>query len=194
MRRWTAALLLGVAAFAGVSALAPSAPAAPGVPTLVAARDLAAGTVLTRADLELRHRPADQRPKTALTAYESAVGRSVNTPVSANDVLTPERLAGAALLTGQPREHVAVALSVTGVEGLGLGPGAVVDVYATGSGSRVATAAAVLAVREPAGDALGSAGPTTVTVSVPPAAAAAVAAARSGLGAGEMFMLALRRS
>jgi hypothetical protein len=118
----------------------------------------------------------------------------VATPISANDVITPERLAGAALLTGQPRDHVAVTLAVTGVEGLGLGPGAVVDVYATGSGSRVATGAAVLAVRQPAGDSFGAPAPTTVTVAVPPAAAAGVAAARSGLGSGEMFMLALRRS
>lgn len=194
VRRWTAALLLGLAAFAGVSALAPSAPAAAGVPTLVAARDLAAGTVLTRADLVLSPRPADHRPRTALAAYETAVGRAIAAPVSANDVITTERLAGAALLAGQPRDHVAVTLAVTAVEGLGLGPGAVVDVYATGSGSRVATAAVVLAVREPAADAFDASGPTAVTVAMPPAGAAAVATARSALGSGEMFMLALRRS
>lgn len=193
-RRWTSALLLGLAAFAGVSVLVPSAPAAPGEPTLVAARDLAAGTVLTRADLMLAPRPADQRPRTALTAYDQAVGRAVAAPVSANDVLTTERLAGANLLASQPRDHVAVTLSVNAVDGLGLGPGAIVDVYATGTGSRVATAAVVLAVREPDADAFDAAGPAAVTVAVPPTGAAAVAAAGSAIGAGDMFMLALRRS
>ena len=196
-RRWTAGLLAGLAAFATVSALAPPGSAAVGEPTLVARRDLPAGAVLTRGDLVLADRPAEVRPRTALTAYEPAVGKVAAVPISVNDVVTPERLRGAALLAGQPADHVAVTLPVAGLDVLGLGPGDHVDVYAAGTGERVATAAVVLAARTPPTDTLGAGGPggaAAVTVSVPPVEAAAVAASLSGLDSGEKFILALRRS
>jgi Flp pilus assembly protein CpaB len=194
IRRWSAALLLGLASFAAVSAFAPAGPATAGEPTLVATRDVPAGTVLGAGDVALAPRPAGLRPRTALAAAEAAVGRVTAVPISANDVVTPERLAGPELLAGQPADHVAVPLPVATVEGLGLGPGDRVDVYAVGSGARVATSAVVLATSTTGSATFGSAGPTTVTVSVPPSAAAAVAASLSGLDSGGMFILALRRS
>lgn len=194
VRRWTAALLAGLAAFAAVSALRPEGSAAAGEPTLVAARDVAAGAVLTRADLALVARPAEQRPRTALTAYEGAIGRVVAVPISAREVVTPERLAGAGVLAGQPEGHVAVNLSVTGVDGLGLSPGDHVDVYAMGTGERVAADAVVLATR--AGDSGGFAATAagSVTVALSPGAVTAVATSMSALESGSTFILALRRS
>lgn len=194
IRRWTAALLLGLASFAAVSAFAPAGPATTGEPTLVASRDVPAGTVLGAGDVTLVPRPAELRPRSALPAAEPAVGRVTAVPISANDVVTPERLAGPGLLAGQPPDHVAVPLPVATVEGLGLGPGDHVDVYAVGSGARVATSAVVLAANTAGSDAFGAGGPTTVTVSVPPSGAAAVAASLSGLDSGGLFILALRRS
>lgn len=194
VRRWTAALLAGLGAFAAVSVLGPQGSSAAGVPTLVAARDVPAGTVLTRSDLVLADRPTEQRPRTALAAYEGVVGRVAAVPISAKDAVTPERLAGAGLLNGQPAGHVAVTLPVTGVEGLGLSPGDRVDAYATGTGGLVASGAVVLVARAPVDEGLGGAGAPTVTVALPPGAVGAVAASLSALDTGGKFILALHRS
>lgn len=194
IRRWTAALLAGLAAFAAVSALAPGGSVAAGVPTLVAARDVTAGSLLTRADLILADRPADQRPRTALAGYERAVGRVVAVPISMHDAVTPERLAGADLLRGQPPGHVAVTLPVTGVEGLGLSPGDRVDVYATGTGAQVAADGVVLVAQTAEDDALGRATDASVTVALPPRSVTLVAASLSALETGGKFIIALRRA
>jgi hypothetical protein len=115
-------------------------------------------------------------------------------PLSVNDVVTPERLRGAALLAGQPADHVAVTLPVAGLDGLGLGPGDHVDVYAAGTGERVATAAVVLAApAAPAEEAFGSSR-AALTVALSPGAASTVAASLSVLQAGDTFVIALRRS
>lgn len=194
IRRWTAALLAGLAAFAAVSALGPRGSVAAGVPTLVAARDVPAGSALSRADLVLADRPSDQRPQTALAAYEGAVGRVAAVPISTNDAITPERLAGADLLRGQPPGHVAVTLPTTGVEGLGLSPGDRVDVYATGTGTLVAADGVVLVARAADDDALGGATGASVTVALPPRSVTLVAASLSALETGGKFIIALRRA
>ncbi|HEU5144641.1 MAG TPA: SAF domain-containing protein [Dermatophilaceae bacterium] len=193
-RRWTAGLLAGLAAFAAVSALAPAGSAAAGEPTLVARRDLPAGAVLTRADVVLADRPAELRPRTALTAYEPAVGKVAAVPISVNDVVTPERLGGSALLAGQPADHVAVTLPVARLDGLGLGPGDRVDVYAAGTGDRVATGAVVLVAPAAATEGTFGPGGAALTVALSPGAASTVAASLSVLQAGDTFVVALRRS
>lgn len=194
LRRWTTALLVGLAAFAAVSALAPSRSGAAGQLTLVATRDLPAGTTVSRADVRLAPHPADVRPRTALGAVEPAVGRVTAVPIPAGDTVTPERLTGSGLLAGLPADQVAIPLPVATVEGLGLGAGERVDVYAVGSGARVASDVLVLAVSAQPTDSLAHRGGTTVTVAVPPEGAAAVAASLSGLDSGGVFILALRRS
>jgi Flp pilus assembly protein CpaB len=150
--------------------------------------------VLTRGDLVLADRPAELRPRTALTAYEHAVGKVAAVPISVNDVVTPERLRGPALLVGQPADHVAVTLPVAGLDGLGLGPGDHVDVYAAGTGDRVATAAVVLIAPASAAEGNFGQGGAALTVALSPGAASTVAASLSVLQGGDRFVIALRRS
>lgn len=189
-----AALLAGLAAFAAVSTLGPSRSVPGGLPTVVAARDLPAGTAVSRSDLRVAERPAGMRPPTALDAPDPVVGRVTAVPIPAGDTVTPERLTGSDLLQGLPADHVAMPLPVATVEGLGLGPGDHVDVYAAGSGARVAGDVLVLAVTPPPTEGLARRAGTTVTVAVPPTAAADVAASFSGPDSGGEFILALRRS
>ncbi|HET7397829.1 MAG TPA: SAF domain-containing protein [Intrasporangium sp.] len=193
MRRWSAALLLALAALVAVSALSPAPGTPTGLPTLVAARDLPAGAVVTRDDLVLDERPAEQRPTTALTAYEPALGRRTAAPIAARDPVTPERLAGAGQLLGQPPGTVALTLPVLPAGTAGVAPGSHVDLYATGSGARTVTDAVVLAVHEPALSGLGDDGGASVTLAVPSAGADRIAASLSALQAGESHLLAVRR-
>ena len=166
------------------------------MPTLVAARDLPAGTVLSREDLELATRAASGRPATGITAYGTVVGKVTAGPISARDTVTPERLVGPGLLAGQPAGHMALTLPVLGGGTAGVSAGAHVDVYATGTGQLAAQDVVVLALTEPAESAFGAAngasGPN-VTVALAPADAGRVATALSALQAGESFVLALRR-
>ncbi len=194
VRRWTSALLLGLAAFAVVTAFAPSPPMPPGEPTVVAARDLPAGAVLAEGDLTVSTRPVDFRPRSAFRTVAEVVGQVTAVPVIADDVVTPERLRGPDLLSAQPAGHVAMTLPVSTVEGLGLAPGVRVDVYAAGSGTRVASGAVVLAATGSTTDGFSPSVTPAITLSVPPAAAGAVAAELNGLDSRGMFVLALRRS
>src|SRR6478609_2215197 len=70
-------------------------PAADGVPTVVAARDLPAGHVLTRADLRVARLSARLRPIGARGDPAAFVRGRIAGPVRAREVITATRLVGA---------------------------------------------------------------------------------------------------
>jgi pilus assembly protein CpaB len=104
-RRLLAAALVAAAAAVAVDALAPPEP--PSRTATVAARDLAAGTVLASSDLTSRRLPPDAVADGALTAA-AAVQRVLTTPVRRGEVLTDARVWGPGLLAGQPAGVVGV--------------------------------------------------------------------------------------
>jgi Flp pilus assembly protein CpaB len=177
-----------------VGALRPAPAEGSGVPTVVMVRDVAAGQVVTRGDVELAARPSAQRPSTALAALETAVGRVAAAPLVAREVLTPERLVGSGLLAGQPVDHVAISVPVLDVSSTGVRAGSRVDLYATGSGALAATDVVVLAVHD-AGEStgLGVSTPPRVTLALDPRQAGDVARSLSALEAGQSLVVAVRR-
>jgi hypothetical protein len=192
-RRWAAALIAAAAAVVMLSALAPHAAQSEGREVLVAVRDLPAGAVVTRDDVEMLGRPASTVPETGLTAYADVVGRTTATALSTRDIVTSERLVGAALLAGQPAGSVAMSVPVLDV-GDATRPGTRVDLYATGSGKATASDVVVLAVRRPAESAsvLGGGSAPQLTVALDADAAATVARSLNGLDGGQGLVVAVR--
>lgn len=164
------------------------------MPTVVMARDVAAGQTIRSDDVALSARPDGQRPVTALSTVEEVVGRSAGAPLSAREVVTPERLVGGDLLAGQPDDRVALSVPVLDAASVGVRSGDHVDLYATGSGTRAATDVVVLTVRAPEeSTGLGSGAPARVTLALDPAQAAEVARGLSALEAGQSLVVAVRR-
>jgi Flp pilus assembly protein CpaB len=158
--RRTAAALLAVAAL--VMALrpvpAPAGAAAPaGTPVVVAAADLAAGTVLTGSDLEIARLPAANVPGGSVREPTSLVGRVLAGSVRSGEPLTDVRLVGAGLTDLLEPEQVAapVRLADLAVAAL-IRTGDRVDVLATppdaGAAEVVVSGALVLASGGPAHD------------------------------------------
>jgi Flp pilus assembly protein CpaB len=193
-RRGLAALLAGVAVWAGVGALSPRASGTVGLPTVVAVRDVAAGAVLGVDDLTVVSRPPAERPDGAASDVDAVLGATAAGPLLAREVVVPSRLLGGSVLAGQPTDHVALTVPVLDASGAGARPGARVDLYATGTGERAASDVVVLAVRE-AGEAgaLGAAHPPQVTLSLGPDDATRVARGLSALEAGQSFVVAIRQ-
>lgn len=193
-RRWVAAVLAGAAVLVTVGALRPAPADGSGVPTVVMLRDVAAGQVVTRDDVELAARPAGQRPSTALAALEPAVGRVAAVRLTVREVVTSERLVGSGLLAGQPTDHVAISVPVLDVSSTGVGAGSRVDLYATGSGTRAATDVVVLAVHDAEeSTGLGTATPPRVTLALDPRQAGELARSLSALEAGQTLVVAVRQ-
>lgn len=192
LRRWGAALLAALAGFLGVTALTPRGAAAPGVPTVVAASDLPAGAVLGEGDLVVEPRPPSHRPDTAVADPGRLVGAVLAAPLSAKEVVTSSRLRGPGLLSGQPSGTVAMSVPVLDPEAAGVTSGSRVDLYASGSGDRVASDVTVLAARVPEASTWSSGGAASLTLALDPQSAAAVARSVSTLQAGEIFVVALR--
>ena len=188
-----AALIAAAAAAVMLSVLAPRATQSGGREVVVAVRDLPAGAVVTRADVEVVGRPVSTVPETGLTAYADVVGRTTATALSTRDIVTSERLVGAALLAGQPTGSVAMSVPVLDV-GEATRPGTRVDLYATGSGEAAASDVVVLAVRRPADSAsvLGDGSSPQLTVALDAGAAATVARSLSGLDGGQGLVVAVR--
>jgi Flp pilus assembly protein CpaB len=132
-RRLLSAGLLAGAMAVALQVLAPPPPAT--VPVLVAARDLAAGAELTRADLRVAHRPPATLPAGALSAPDAATGRPVASAVRRGEVLTDVRLVGAGALRGVGPGLVAAPVRVAepGTAAL-VRPGDTVDVLAAAAG------------------------------------------------------------
>jgi pilus assembly protein CpaB len=133
-RRLLSAGLMAGAMAVALQVLAPPPPAT--VPVLVAARDLAAGAELTRADLRVAHRPPASLPAGALSAPDAATGRPVTSAVRRGEVLTDVRLVGADALRGLGAGLVAAPVRVAepGTTAL-VRPGDTVDVLAAVAGS-----------------------------------------------------------
>lgn len=192
LRRWGAALLAALAGFFALSALGPGVAAGPGIATVVAANDLPAGAVLTADDLVVEPRPPGQRPETAAGRADELVGRVLVTPVVAREVVTPSRLRGPGMLSGQPPGTVAMSVPVLDPRAAGVDPGSRVDLYASGSGDRVASNVTVLATRVPESSSWSAGAAASLTLALDERSAGQVARAVSTLQAGEIFVVALR--
>jgi Flp pilus assembly protein CpaB len=192
-RRIGAALLAAAAVVVALSALLPRVAGERGRAVLVVVRDLPAGAVVSAADVEVALRPAATVPATRLTTPEEVIGHVTATALTTHDVVTAERLVGAALLGGQPAGSVAMSVPVLDV-GEATRPGVRVDLYATATGETAASDVVVLAVRRPS-EALtplaSRAGPQ-LTVALPADAAARVARSLSGLDGGQGLVVAVR--
>jgi Flp pilus assembly protein CpaB len=162
-RRLLAALLAGVAVFAGLRAAAPPAP--PSVWVVTAAHDLDGGAVLATGDLT-RVAYADGTAPDGSTTLDAALGRTLAAPLRRGEPVTDVRLVGPGLLSGysgslDPSGDV-VALPVrvpdAGVVAL-LRVGDLVDLLATdpsgGGTTTVATDVPVLAIPQPDASAQG---------------------------------------
>lgn len=215
LRRGLASGLAGAGVLIGLSVLRP-APRAVGEPTVVAAHALAAGVVVGPGDVRIEPRPAEHRPESAPGSLGTVVGHTTAVAISARDVVTPERLVGPGLLAGQAPGRVAMTVPVVGVGLAGVRAGSRVDVFATGTGERVASDVLVLAVSgagatgggaDPSGGApgtgTGSVGggmpfsdqqTPAVTLALAPEGAAAIARQLSALAGGESFVLAVHGS
>jgi pilus assembly protein CpaB len=205
-RRLLSAGLLAGAMAVALQVLAPPPPAT--VPVLVAARDLAAGAALTRADLRVAHRPPASLPAGALTSQAAATGRPVSSAVRRGEVLTDVRLVGAGALRGLGPGLVAAPVRVAepGTAAL-VRPGDTVDVLAAAAGNSgdagettdatgggyarlVASAVRVLSVPAPAGGRL--AGPVDAGVLLVVATTSSTAARLAAAAVTDRLSVVLR--
>lgn len=86
-RRLLAALLAGLAVWAGLTALRPAPPTT--VPVLVAARAITGGAIIQPADVVVRDLPEDAQPDAFLTGIDQAVGKPATLPLPSGAVLMP---------------------------------------------------------------------------------------------------------
>jgi Flp pilus assembly protein CpaB len=189
-RRAAAALLVTVALLLALRpAGAPATDAAPpGTPVVVAAGDLAAGAVLSRADLDVARLPPGAVPVGTVDDPAGLVGRTVAGSVRAREPLTDTRLVGPGLTALLEPDQVAapVRLADLAVAAL-VRTGDRVDVLATppdgASAETVVAGALVLSSGGPEGQAATdpAAGLLLVAVDGPTAALLAAAAASATL-------------
>ena len=130
-RRPLAALCVGLGVLVALRQLA--GPPAPTTPVVVAAHDLPAGAVLSRADLMVRDFAASTAPS-AVTALDDAVGRTLATPLSRGEPATASRLVAPGWLAGYPG-LVAVPVRIPDSDAVGmLRVGDRIDLLATDPG------------------------------------------------------------
>lgn len=142
--RQVAAGLLAALALVLAWRPAPAPPPAgdhPGVQVVVAGRDLAAGAVLTAADLGLVTLPAGAAPDGVVAVIDRLAGNVLSGPVRRGEPLTDARVVGPGLWSRLPPGQVAapVRLADLAVAAL-LRPGDRVDVLATPADARPADA------------------------------------------------------
>lgn len=139
----------------------------PTVPTVVATSDVAAGEIVSDADVRVLGWPADSRPAPAASSAEVIIGRRSTSPIRAGEPLTEQRVVGPAVLAASGVDQVAVALPKDPLSASGLvRPGDRVNLVGrTDAGPRtLVTGAAVLTLAEESG----------AVLSVPASAAPAV--------------------
>jgi Flp pilus assembly protein CpaB len=107
----------------------------PTVAVVVAARDLAAGSVLTAGDLRLDDIPAVFLPPRAVTSLDAAVGFVSLGPVSEGEALAATRLGTSAYATSVTPGNVAITVGFATVPA-GFSTADRVDAYATYAGAR----------------------------------------------------------
>jgi Flp pilus assembly protein CpaB len=132
------------AGFAAVAVLCLGHVVAPGSPVrtaeVVAAHDLAAGSVLGSGDLRVVRTDPHALPAHAATETAPLTGRTVAAPMRAGEPFTDQRLVGRSLVRGYPGEVVAAPVRVQDAEAVSLlRVGDRIDVYsATGDPDRPA--------------------------------------------------------
>ncbi len=113
-RRVLALCCLLLAAAAALGARHPGDTRGTGHPLLVAARDLAAGTQLSLADVRLRTWPDELRPLGAFSSRGAVAGRRLAGAVRAGEAITETRLSGPGVAAGLSPTLRAVPVQVTG--------------------------------------------------------------------------------
>lgn len=131
---------LAVLAFAIVQGQAARAERAqlavgPTTPVVVAARDLAAGSVLATTDVRMREIPAVFLPPAAVTSVEDAVGFVSVGAVAEGEALVSTRLATSSFATSVGPGDVAITVGFASVPA-GFSVADRVDAYATYAGAR----------------------------------------------------------
>ena len=148
-RRPLAAILAGLSVLLLWSAL--RSPEGPREPLVVAARDIAAGTTLTAADLSTSSLPQAYLPPGALTDAGGAIGQITATALRAGEPVTDTRLANGTLRIERGLSAVPIRLADAGLGAL-LSPGLHIDVVAASeesSGRIIAADVRVVAVPRP---------------------------------------------
>lgn len=175
-RRPLAALAAALSVLCGLLALQPADGA--GIPVVTAARDLPGGTVLAESDLQVVRLPPEAAPAAALTDIGSAVGRSINTPVTRLSVITEATVSSGQSLARPGFVVAAVPLADAALATL-LRPGARIDVIGQTSDKAgvLASDVRVVALPAPAEELGGLAGGRVALVEVTAAVAARLAAA-----------------
>jgi pilus assembly protein CpaB len=169
-------LLLAAGSALGARSAASETPA--GLPVVVAARDLAAGTVLAAADLRVAAWPSAIRPANVVDRVQSVLGRQMGGAIRAGEAVSSTRLIAGDIAAGLPPRMVAAPVELTSsAAGSLVQPGDWVDLLAAGrpdTGSDEAASVApaqtvaervrVLAVRSPSADAASEGTPIVVAV------------------------------
>lgn len=194
-RRSLAFVCASGAVLAGLRVVAPPPPDT--VAVLVATRDLPAGAVIGRGDVELRHVPPELDPDGVLEARQ-VLGRTVAAPLRRGEAVTDARVVSESLLDGYPgMVAVPVRIPDPGAVGL-LVVGDRVDVLAAdpgeGAAETVAADAVVIALPHddpdaPVSGTVGVLGGRLVVLGVPEVTALDLA----GRAAGGVLSLAISR-
>jgi len=119
-------------------------------PVVVAARPLAAGTVLDPADLRVIRLPGTSPPPGSVAGPGGLVGRRVSTAVAAGEPLSTTRLVPRSTADGAPSGTVVARLVVGDARGVDLvSPGRRVTIYADTGGPALAHDVLVLGTDTP---------------------------------------------
>lgn len=168
-RRPLAALCTFVAVLAALLALSP--PPSTSQPVVAAASGLAAGSVLTRADLVVRQVPPDMVPQAAFAEPDALVGRTLAAPVTAGSILTEASVADGERLARPGWVVLALPLPSGALAAL-VRPGVEIDLFGS-DGAAVASRVRVLSAPQ-GSDGFGATA-RAVLVEVQPDAAARLA-------------------
>jgi pilus assembly protein CpaB len=105
-------LLLAAGAALSERSASPTVQSTPTVPVVVAAADVAVGTVLRATQLRIASWPASARPSGSFGSAGELIGRQLATPISAGEAVTMTRLAGPGLTAGLPPGYLATTAPV----------------------------------------------------------------------------------
>ncbi|MGX7677926.1 SAF domain-containing protein [Jatrophihabitans sp. DSM 45814] len=129
-RRLAAAACVALAALTFLSSHRQSSAVASS-DVVIAARHVAAGTVLSAADLQLAHWPVDLTPADALHSLSAAVGRPVGAAMSAREPVTTSRMLDVSVSAALSAGQVAVTVTLPDrAQATILAAGATIDLYA----------------------------------------------------------------
>lgn len=132
-RRTFAALLAGIAVYAGLSAL--TSDDDDSAQTVLAARPIAGGQIITAADLELTHVPRRALPEGAISDPGAVLGRTAVAPIPRRSALTGSDLLTGGTLVRPGRVALPVTLGSAAAELLTVGD--TIDIIGAGTDSGV---------------------------------------------------------